>query len=69
VEKDDNGVDKFTVSVLIAERPGQPIRLTGKDTFARLLKELADSNEPFAFDANLSGNPIPYLFVTSIEVL
>lgn len=49
------------------ERPGQPIRLTAKDELAEELKFMADHDAFFSFEANLSGNPIPYLFATKIE--
>ena len=64
---DENGVDKFTVSILMHERPGQPIRLTAKDVFARQLKKYFDENVIFSFEANIAGNPIPYLFVTKLQ--
>jgi hypothetical protein len=64
---DDNGVDKLTVSILMRERPGQPVRLTAKDEFARDLKRFAEDKAFFSFEANLSGSPIPYLFVTALE--
>lgn len=67
LSEDKNSVSKFTVSILMKERPGQPIRLTAKDELADKLKLMADHDAYFSFEANLSGNPIPYLFATSIE--
>jgi hypothetical protein len=67
--KDSYGADLITVNVRMSERPGQPIRLTAKDTLAAELKVLADNKTPFSFTANLSGNPIPYLFATSLKTL
>jgi hypothetical protein len=61
---DDNNVALITVSVLTAEKPGQPIRLTAKDSLATLLNEFAEAKAEFSFEANISGNPIPYLFAT-----
>jgi len=69
LEKDDNNVDKFTVSILMVEKPGQPIRLTAKDELARQLQQITDENLCFSFEANLAGNPIPYLFATSIDAI
>src|SRR5271168_3087584 len=67
--QDRDGLDLITVSILTAEKPGQPFRLTAKDTLATQLESIAKENQSFAFEANVSGNPIPYFYATSIEVL
>jgi hypothetical protein len=66
---DGQGVNTITVSVRVTERPGQPSRLTAKDTLATQLEQIAKAGLAFAFTANVSGNPVPYLFATSLEVL
>lgn len=67
--RDAVGVDLITVIARVAERPGQPVRLTAKDTLAQKLAQIAKEGSVFAFEGNVSGNPVPYVFATSLEIL
>jgi len=68
IAKDEHNVDYLWVSVLIAGRPGQPVRLLGKDVFAHQLKKLAEESKHFDAKVNIGNDKgVPYLFVTGLE--